>query len=383
MKFFPLFLLTVTSLTSISTAQEKFALDGHVTGYPGTVRLILNLIGVDHQVDMVNEQIVYMIDGKFQLAGDFPEPQLLSIRIRPDVDAGSTVPTFDFAFIWIENKSMKLRGEKGNFKNAHVEGSTIQDENERLQSFVNNQVKSFSRELDSLKEIKKPSPDVRRKLEQMAKTSSWYLDNRFRLDYAYLNPNSFIGVHTYSWFITWLPDMVTKEKAKSFYASLDESFKNSVPGLQIKNYIDNILVNRKLKIGDAPYEFALPDSSGVITSLNSLKGKVILVDFWGAGCAPCRTEHANYSKAYERFKNKGFEIVSVSQDKDKKTWMNAARKDNVTWISLWDQSMAVSKYIYLVSAIPQNYLIDANGKIISENLRGDELQQKLEGMLGK
>ena len=176
--------------------------------------------------------------------------------------------------------------------------------------------------------------------------------------------------------------MGPKSHALEFHNSLGDSLKHSQHGAQIKNYIENIAVNRKLNLGDHPYEFSLPDSSGTEISLTSLKGKIILLDFWASNCGPCRREHKNYVNIYEKYKSQGFEILSVSQDKMKNQWLKAMVKDSITWSSVWDKSMDISKYKYLVSAIPDNYLINRDGIIIGKDLRGDELRTALSKLFG-
>lgn len=127
-------------------------------------------------------------------------------------------------------------------------------------------------------------------------------------------------------------------------------------------------------------EITLPNPEGEMVSLSSLRGKVVLVDFWASWCKPCRAENPNVVNAYSKYHDKGFEIFSVSLDKDKASWLRAIEADNLTWTHVSDLKFwnsAVVK-LYNISGIPFAVLIDQEGKIIAKNLRGPALHNKLD-----
>lgn len=368
-------LYSLLLLASNVFAQDKLVLEGMVKGYEGRVKLILNTIKADHEADMINEEIIYMIDGQFRIERKLEEPTLLSIRIRPEITENLDPRSLESAFIWVDNRKMKLNGEKGNFEYCDVIGYSRQDDHEKSKSYVRDRLIAYRQSMDSLAKIR--TKESIEKLKTMKVVSGNYLSNKYRLDYCYLNPLSFVSVYNYSWFVKWLPEMVPNSYAMEFYELLDENLKNSIPGKQIKKYIDNIAVNKRLNIGDRPYDFSLPDSNSHMVTLNSFEDRIILLDFWSSGCGPCRREHTNYAELYKQFNDQGFEIISVSQDRRKGSWLKAMNKDKMTWVSLWDEDMSISKYTYLVSAIPDNYLIDRNGIIIAMDIRGEELRKIL------
>ena len=159
--------------------------------------------------------------------------------------------------------------------------------------------------------------------------------------------------------------------------------KENPNSLQAKSFIGNIARIRGVMVGSEAPEIALSDTTGKPVPLSSLRGKYVLIDFWASWCGPCRQENPNVVRMYNKFKEKGFAIYSVSLDQSKANWVKAIRNDNLTWTHVSDlkywQSAAAQQYG--VQAIPQTFLIDREGKIIAKNLRGDALEQKLEEVL--
>ena len=144
-----------------------------------------------------------------------------------------------------------------------------------------------------------------------------------------------------------------------------------------------LLTKAQIKYGAPAPEIALPSVNGETLKLSSLKGKVVLLDFWASWCGPCRVANKGLAKLYGKYKSKGFEIFGVSFDKDKSDWKKAIAKDKITWLQVnddggWDAPTAIS---WGINAIPTSYLIDQDGKLIAMDLTGKELEKKLKEIL--
>jgi peroxiredoxin len=181
------------------------------------------------------------------------------------------------------------------------------------------------------------------------------------------------------------------EEYLDIYKALDKGLTTKYPdNKDIKSFHGMVqqtemMVSRTeaIKVGNEAPELILPMPNDKDLALTSLRGKVVLVDFWASWCAPCRKELPNVKRAYAKYKNKGFEILGVSLDKDRDAWIEAISTEGLTWPQVSDlkfwQSEAVQ--VYAIQSIPYTVLIDKEGKIIATDLRGADLDKKLAEVL--
>jgi thiol-disulfide isomerase/thioredoxin len=139
-------------------------------------------------------------------------------------------------------------------------------------------------------------------------------------------------------------------------------------------------------VGKAAPEIALNDPQGKLRKLSDLKGKTVLIDFWASWCGPCRRENPNVVAAYKKYNKDGFEVLSVSLDKTKESWVEAIKQDGLIWpnhvsdLKWWECEAAQA---YGVHSIPFTVLVDKEGKILGHNLRGPLLEEKLKAIYGR
>lgn len=171
----------------------------------------------------------------------------------------------------------------------------------------------------------------------------------------------------------------------AYYASFNEQVGRAEQQTQAAKLQEDqqAKLDNLIPIGSVAPDFSQNSPDGRPISLSSLRGKVVLIDFWASWCRPCRMEMPNVKKAYATFHPKGFEILGVSLDRDKGAWTGAIQQDGLPWkhvsdLAFWDNAAA---QLYGVSSIPYTVLLDRDGKVIAKNLRGAALEAKLAEVL--
>jgi peroxiredoxin len=141
-----------------------------------------------------------------------------------------------------------------------------------------------------------------------------------------------------------------------------------------------VAVSQNISTGSQAAEISLPDLKGKNISLSSLKGKVVLIDFWASWCKPCRKTIPTLKKVYTQYKAKGFEIYGISLDTDAASWKDAVKQDGIIWLQVLDANGETAG-VWNVNYIPNTFLLDKTGKIVAVNPSEEELQKHLQELL--
>jgi peroxiredoxin len=371
-------LLALAGLPAIAFAQDaKYTIQGKIGEYntPAKVYLSYRIAKGKSKIDSAD-----VTGGKFQFTdtiGAVPKSAYLLFNAK-GTGASSAE---DYRSIYLEAGVINITSPDL-LANAKVEGPKTNQDNERYQ-LAQKPVNDAYKALDDKQKAATPEQQSSPEFIKQAKADEKAIDlQSTAVDKKFIqeNPDSFISLNALESF-AYSADYVDIEP---LFKALSPAIKQTEAG---KKFAERLPKLKAVALGATAPEFAEADTSGKIINLSSFRGKYVLIDFWASWCGPCRRENPNVVKAYNHYKDKKFTILGVSLDKPdaKDKWLAAIHKDGLTWnhvsdLKFWDSEAAA---LYAVRGIPQNFLIDPNGKIIAKNLRGDDLEAKLAQIFDK
>ena len=365
-----LLLITLCLSSILSRAQQnEYVIDGNLAAVKNAV---VYLVGPEYIVLDSSD----VKNGQFQLKGSIPRTTgaFLALTARYTGYKDSK----DFKNLFIEPGYIKVKSTH-NLKDAVVSGTVTNDDVNTLKD--SKKTDSIDTAIDKLIKTstadQKQTEDYRKKLTAL---NDIKMEQYKTINIAFIksHTNSLVSLRS----LAELSDVVEFDVLNPLYNGFSDNLKNSEEG---KKLAERLSVLKKVAIGAVIPDMVLPDVNGKMVNLSSFRGKYLFVDVWAAWCGPCRTENPNLVAAYNKYKMKNFDIVSISLDneKDKEKWLAAIQKDGLTWTQLSDLKMWESEAVKVfgLSSIPQSYLVDPNGIIISKNLTGENLNAKLKEIL--
>jgi peroxiredoxin len=283
----------------------------------------------------------------------------------------------DDIYFYFSNENMVINS-KDSLINASVTGSKVYDDYAaynkaiggsimELDKIANNEFKSgTSAQQKDTAFIK--AVDVRFRMHVADRTQK-------QIQFAKDNPDSFFGLVALS---ESVGAKMNIERTEAIYNAINDKWKSTALGIAMA---ERIQAAHAMGVGDTAPLFTSKDVSGKSISLAGLKGKVVLIDFWASWCEPCRAESPNLKTQYKLYKDKGFEIISISLDTDRKRWLKAIADDGLTWLQVSDLkglSDSVIAKKYGIGAVPSFFLIGRDGKIIANaDIQGESLNKRL------
>lgn len=201
----------------------------------------------------------------------------------------------------------------------------------------------------------------------------------YEKDFIKTNVDSYISALILERFLN--QKTLPRNEVKEIFSTYSDRIRSSKSGINVSNIV-NAPVN-PTAIGEIAPLFDGPTPTGDRIALESFRGKVVIIDFWASWCRPCRIENPNLVRLYKRMQDKGLEIVGVSLDRNKASWERAIADDGLTWnhvsnLQYWADPIA---QLYSVRAIPAAFVLDREGRIVAKNLRGAQLDAKIEALL--
>ncbi|MGZ3950410.1 MAG: redoxin domain-containing protein [Flavisolibacter sp.] len=371
-----LFLLLLLPVISIAQSPKEFELKGKLNlSKPVDWVYLRYMSGDDNVTDSLQPK-----NGEFKFKGIITEPVVATL-ITKFKQQGEDKPAREFIQLFLEPVKVEFNA-KDSLKNNTVKGSAGYADFAALTK----QQEAYSSQFDALYDAydslqKAGDKEGMKKTEDAITTLNSQMNESVYASFVKKHPNSSVALFAVKQYAGWDIDA---SKVEPLFNSLPASVRSLPSARALKDRID---IARKTGIGNYAMDFTQNDTLGKPVSLSFFKGKYVLVDFWASWCGPCRRENPNVVKVFNKYKDKNFTILSVSLDRPdaKDKWLAAIHKDGLTWthvsdLKYWDNAVAKE---YGIRAIPQNLLLDPQGKIIAKNLRGEDLDAKLTDVFDK
>lgn len=372
------------------SATDSFNIKGTIKGIDSGV-VILQQFDEEERTRKVLDSVV-LKNGAFELKGRVENPEMLTIVVKP----GNWL-----ANVFVENSNMTFAsdtagaihydysgygGDKGaNLKDPVITGSGNQDayqtfEKDPQQLKFTDAFARLNKAYDA-EQVPGLKEKMRLKFDSLAKLSNaWQL--KWISQYLDKQPSSVAGAYILSNYYRTNSDMAIPE-IDALLGKMNGAAKASV---YYKGMLKSVDSRKAVMVGkDAPdFELLKRDSSSF--KLSSLKGKYVMLDFWASWCKPCREGIPHWKKVYQQYQNKGFEIVSITNDSRRSDWLKALDQEKMPWIQVTDEFPVKNRTARIISQyeapfLPFYILLDKNGKILVRSGDEKEIDQKLKTLL--
>ena len=361
--------------------KTSYVIDGTAEGIYNGIRIYLNKMDDRRRLTPLDTAIV--MNERFSFNGSVKYPQLLYLTLN---GTSGRLPLI------IENGDGELILDKKILINSKYLGSKSHSIYDNFQKKMNQLTKDFTKAKENLSQSQFLNDTANIEYDSNVLTKLTDKINEFQYSYISENNESYGVLPLLNTLI--YTRGVNYDRIITLYEGLDEKIKKSPEGININTTLTNIKqrleAEKVTALGAKAPEFSGPNPKGETIALKDVtsKGKVTIIDFWAAWCGPCRRENPNVVRVYEKYHDKGLEIIGVGldgrrgQQKPKEAWIKAIKDDNLTWhqVSNLRYFDEIAK-LYNVNSIPSMLILDNEGRIIAKNLRGPALERKVVELL--
>jgi thiol-disulfide isomerase/thioredoxin len=363
-------LLTI-SLLSCNTETNTYKLDGAAMGFADDTSILV--YSIENNKPVVIDTLTVK-NGKF--SGEYPKSDDFSMHYLNIEELKANVLFFP------ENDDLKVTLYKDSIQSSVVVGGA---QNEAYNEFAKDLRKFNAQKQANIARFQEARTQQNNQLVAQIQNENKALvaeELAYKKEYVTKNNNSAFSVML-------LSEMVSRNEVDAVEATkIIDNLSPKIAAMQVTNDLKKAIEGmRKSDVGGLAPNFSAPSPDGKIISLQETLGKYTIIDFWASWCRPCRMENPNVVNVYNKYHDKGLNIISVSLDKAGQAdrWKQAIKDDKMDWyhvsnLKFWQEPIARQ---YGVRSIPATFLLDEEGRIIDKNLRGPALEAKIASLLGQ
>ena len=353
------FVLFLGTTFLLIAQQDSFRLKGWTNNLPDATKI--HLLDFD-QGSIIDSTTI--VDNQFSFNGATHPYKQIGLLLR-------VAEQTKFATVYVEKSNILFDASQTDFEKAKINGSILQTQADELTKLIDpfeKKWKALNKAIGQLPATEKEKIAQLDKEMRQFQRKTWGITQQFIANH----PDYFISVQSLSWLKAYLPRATTGQ----LYGALSPELKATKKGQFIKTWLANAL---DLTIGDQAPDFQAPNLADKTIALSDFKGKYVLVEFGLTGCLGSRQDNPNLLKAYQKYQDAGFEILSVWLDTQKESWAKTVETDKMIWTSINDLQGARGPIptMYNVNYYPTSYLLNQDGIIIAKDLREAALEEKL------